>query len=78
MHFYKPEITFFANHPIGFELKKDYDLVFTQRDLIEFIFRTLQEAIDNNDGKEKAILEMIAIPLYQIVTNKSYQSKITI
>ncbi len=78
MIFYKPEITFLTSHPICDELKEDYKDVYTQCDLIEFIFEKLQQVFDTEDKKEQTILESVAFPLYSIVTNKSYQSKITI
>ncbi len=78
MHFYKPEITFVTDHPICDDIAKDYKGVYTQCDLIEFIFEKLQQVFDSEDKQEQIILESIAFPLYSIVTNKSYQSKITI
>lgn len=78
MFFIKPQIKLPALPIINIWLQKEYDLLQSEADVIEFIFKKQNEIeITNNVARIKAI-EALINPLYSILTNKSYQSKISI
>lgn len=76
--FLKPEIKFPAFPLIMAWIEKDYEQVATKNDLIEFVFDKLNEMETTTNHVRKAALKSVTLPLYSIITNKSYESKITI
>ncbi len=76
--FDKPTIIFPASPIINIWIEFDYALIETLDDAIKFIHKGL-EIIENN-GNEVATAEYkkAVYPLYSMITNKSYESKILI
>lgn len=80
MYFYfnKPKVILPRVPKTNIWLQSEYDAIFTQEELIEFTLQKLDDALNCDDRELKQSLEFLAFPLYSYLTNKSYQSKLTI
>jgi len=72
----KPEIKLPLLPLINIWLQNDYNNLHGEEEVIEFVFKKLDEIETTKNPVRLAALKGIAYPLYQIITNKSYQSKI--
>ncbi len=78
MIYLKPEIKLPALPIINIWLQKEYDKLQTKEDIIEFVFRKLNEIESTTNTARIKAIQVLIYPLYSIITNKSFDSKITI
>lgn len=75
MLFFKPEIKLPAFPIINLWLQDEYDKLKTEEEIIEFIYKKLNEIETTLNPIRRGALIKFIYPLYSIITNKSYQSK---
>lgn len=77
--FAKPDVNFsyFEIGPIAIFLEADYSLVTTQEQLIEFMNKWIGCMENSTRENIKSNIGKVIIPLYSMITGKSYESKIT-
>lgn len=75
--FAKPDITFsFYHHGLlSMYLEEDYKKVNTMQDLIDFILKWMNDMETTPNSYRKRILAKVVNPLYQMITNRSYETK---
>lgn len=78
MYFNKPKVILPNKPEINIWIQSEYDAIMSKDELIKFTINKLDEALNCDNPTRKTALEFVAFPLYSFLTNKSYQSKITI
>ena len=76
--FQKPFIQLPQLPLINLWLQNEYDTIQTRSELIEKVFSWLNEIDTTENETRKEALITLAYPLYSILTNLSYESKIQI